>query len=361
MYKKIIFLAVIAPLILATHCRAERYKPVTFNREFIGVETGYSNVFQLCFDRSGAVYPEPAGEYLVTPGDQSMFRDLYQGKVEDYFRKNRVTENYAEKEPEVLAEYARTVSDYLAANRGARVLFFIHDFDNTFKSATEDYEAIENKIMRLDKDQEYLFIRVYWDGLAKTWIGGEKGLDEQWNRACHQSAVVGGYGLRRFLNLVYNEEISDAPIYFLSHGRGAAVIAGALWEYTSPTSRRAIEPRTHGFSNIRIGMLAPSLGKHAFDTVTEKTARKFVIGFNHQDRLNHRFSHMPPGFYGSTKFGSLIRIYRYVSERIGGAMEKIDFLGKKHDLSGYLSKKNGKFANEFLPLLFSGGQASADQ
>ncbi len=329
------------------------YKAVTFNRDFLGVKTGYDNVFELCFDRSGAVYPEPQGEYLVIPRHQRMFDDFYAGRVEDYFQKGRISKNYADIEPETLKSYTETIRSALSQPDHTRLILLIHGFNVPYAEARKNYEDCQRLIDGAGGDKKNVYVRLYWDGLCSTLFGGESGLTDQWLNVCHQSVAVGAYGVRRFLNYLYNDTLADLPVVILSHGRGGAVIASALWDYSSARNQRAQQPITFQFNRMVIGMLAPAMVPQAIKPDACKSTWSVIIGFNPEDEFNRKFMNPPPGFFGSTQLGCVLSECRELEKMMKGKLSRIDFSGEDHGFDHYLHNKGKIFVNEFLPLLLA--------
>jgi pimeloyl-ACP methyl ester carboxylesterase len=330
-----------------------RFKPVTFNRDFLGVKTGYDNVFELCFDRTGSVYPEPQGEFLVTPRNQRMFEQLYVGKVEDYFQEGRISKNYSDIEPETLRTYAHTVRSAITDPDNTRLILLIHGFNADYNEARKNYEECQRLIDAHGDDRKNIYIRIYWDGLRSTLFGGQGGFIDQWLNACHQSVAVGAYGLRRFLNELYAEELIDIPIVIIGHDRGAAVIAAALWNYQSPKNRRPVQNVAFRFKYVSIGMIAPSISPLAMHPESFDPNWMMIVGFNPEDEFNRQFKNPPPGFFGSTQLGCVLSSCREVEIAFGEKMKRIDFAGDDHDFNNYLNAKDHIFVKEFLPLLLS--------
>ncbi len=328
------------------------YNAVTYNREFTGVETTRDDVFQVCFDRTGAVYPRPGGAYLITPDKQRMFRTFYRGRVEDYFREARISEDYRDVEPEVLGDYAAAINAALIAKQGATLVLLIHGFNNDYDRAGSDFRLCRERIYSRFPDRQFVFVNVYWDGLHGAWLPLNTGLPMYWDTACRQSTEVGAYGLRRLLNRVYTEQIRDRTVVLLSHGRGAGVVASALWQYRTPTPVRPDVDVTFDFARIRAGMIAPGLSKSAFDHCQLPENWNVVVGFNAADRHNRKFSVMPPGYFGSTRFGCVERIYHEVAGKTGSNMAMVQLNGKAHGFKAYMTKNRDVFDNVFLTALF---------
>lgn len=206
-----------------------------------------------------------------------------------------------------------------ATSDGSSLVILIHGFNNDAnqEDGTPWYtdEGFHKDI--LDRVEDPVVLRVYWDGLSGNSLG--VGI---WGEAQLNARIV-GHEFRRLLALLPK----DTPVRVLTHSTGAVLIANALGnasggfgngclggskgedqpdsEYCERASGQVAEYAVPELRNLRVAMLIPAASTDTFDRYNKAgqtnslVSNRLVLGLNRNDSATRKLV-LPCGSFGAT-------------------------------------------------------------
>ena len=243
------------------------------------------------------------------------------------------------------------------------LMVLIHGINNTYGTARRSYKLARLQVEDRFRNRKFAYLEVYWDGYYGDPV-------PVWGQA-KSSSLRAGLGLRRLLNRLDPR----TPIRVLTHSRGAAVIASALWNFPMDSRHPEIDayraaqesvPTPDQLLDVRVGMLVPAMGADAFDSYFDRTPGRgrpavhdrIILGINEDDPAVGK-GLLPSWTFGSTELGCNPALFdSAVKPVLKGAASLVDFSACDiHDFKEYLLRR--PFEESFLPLLLENGRTVA--
>ncbi len=318
----------------------------TITAEYTYPEDGFESdgVFRVGFDRHGDPYPDPrevAIDDARLESCHSALREYFAGTGYDA--------------ASVAAAFGRRIS---TACGKRTLIILIHGINSSYPESRRSYESARASIQKQFPQLDAVFLEIYWDGMWGDAIS-------LWPHARETSKWV-GLRLRPLLSALD----PAIPVRVVTHSRGSAVIASALWnvklgesdasgrEFTALQQKGPIPANR----DLRIGLVAPAMGEEEFEGFNVRGASEgsVIIAVNETDETLAK-GMVPAGWFGSTRLGCCLDAFRAVERMLNrdhAVAKLVDLSGSSvHDFKDYVWRR--EFKGKFLHLLFAPAAAVA--
>jgi len=300
-----------------------------------------SSVFRVAFDGCGHIYPDPKEQELDENRLAARRSCVARCVGEDYDSKG------------IAARFAERINAACAGAQERTLVILVHGICNPYPVARRTFELARMRLAQRYPNQEFAFLEVYWDGKLGSPLGA-------WG-AARRASKWAGLGLRALVTGI-DERIA---IRAISHSRGAALLASAIWnvqllEEPAENERfaalqRDLPPPSH--PSIRLGWLVPAMPETDVESMRGECQR-IVMTVNENDpALGKGF--LPASMFGSSALGcDPAAARRALGE--GRPVVCLDSShSAEHDFKDALMERS--FMAEFLPALMGADESPTTQ
>jgi hypothetical protein len=329
----------LVPLLVTIGCSFANVGPIRSARaDWVYPEdrSGDPEITRIVLDQDGDLAPR-AEDHVV---DGALF-DASGSRLSEYFR--RLGLPY---EPTgIAAGFAGRIN--AACGPSGTLVILIHGINNTYDEARRSYKLARMQLRELTGRSDLRFLEVYWDGRT----GDPLAL---WP-AARETSKWAGLGLRPLLRALD----PGIAVRVVTHSRGAAVIASALWnlplrEGEAAEKRfaaRQAEAPAPDARRARVAMIVPAMPGEDFDACPRRGLERLIVGVNPDDQVVGK-GLLPATWFGSTDLGSDPEAFeRHVKPVLNGRAVLADLSNSPvHDFKEYLLRR--AFEEEIVPLLF---------
>lgn len=244
---------------------------------------------------------------------------------------------------------AEKVVEAIRAARARTLVILIHGCNNTYGEARRSYELAR----MLLPVKDVVVLEVYWDGGAGDPVA-------LWAHA-RATSKWAGLGLRRVLNRL--DPATEVRV--LTHSRGAAVIASALWDL--PLREGAKEDERFRAAQAveappdllrtRLAMIVPAMGEEDLEGCPRDGLDGLIVGVNEDDPAVGK-GPLPASWFGSTRLGAERAPFYTHAGPAARRASLVDLGGSQaHDFKDYLLRR--PLREEVFPRLFAGDGVAA--
>jgi hypothetical protein len=239
---------------------------------------------------------------------------------------------------------AQRIASRIASSRSGRVVFLIKGFNNSYADSDIDYAFLRQRIQDYNPAEDYTFVQIYWDALAKG-PGTAPAPVAYWPDAMTYSNFAGNCGLRRLIRLLP----AGTRATFVTHSRGAAVALAALAdpEYDGHITRCGLPPLPDGsLAETYLVAFAPAIGNGhmrkngaaAHDMY--RNLERIYVGFNANDEVTSKTPlgiRIGPARRGDTRLAAGDRYFVELAGASNGRLQREVFHQRAHALTAYMS------------------------
>lgn len=306
------------------------------------VAAANTRLIKLVFDQNGNLYPQspdPSGLPLPeqAPSNNAAF------DLAAYYRSRGLTYD----RDATLRAAASSIRQALTSAPGARLVFLIKGFNNSYRENDDEYAWVRQRISDYNPSGDFVFVQVYWDALFKGKRTAPAPL-AYFGESMTYSNLAGMCGLRPLLELLPD----GTRATFLTHSRGAAVALSAISDpLFDPTIRVPCTPpplRSGKLADAALVAFAPAIGD---GHMREKDGRVdldmysnlagLYVGFARNDSATSKthFGIRLGGFRaGDTRLGSEPAYFELIAAGAGGRLQREIFTQTEHDWEAYMSQ-----------------------
>lgn len=311
-------------------------------RNYSAVAAANPRLVKLVFDQKGNLYPQSPDPHGLPLPEQAPNKNAAFDLAAYYEMKGVKYDRDA-----TIRAAAADIRQALARAPGARLVFLIKGFNNSYRENDDEYAWARQRISDYNPSGNFVFVQVYWDALFKG-KGTAPAPLAYFGDSMTYSNMAGMCGLRPLLELLPN----GTRTTFVTHSRGVAVALSAISDpLFGPKIRVAckLPPLSSGkLADSALVAFAPAIGDGhmretdgRIDIDMYSNLEGFYVGFARNDVATSKthFGIRLGGYRaGDTRLGSEPAYFDLLAKGSGGRLQREIFTQSEHDWEAYMAQ-----------------------
>ena len=312
-------------------------------QNYSAVAAANPRLIKLVFDQNGNLYPQSPNSAGIPLPEQAPNRNAAFDLATHYSANGVAYDHHA-----TLRAAAADIQKALAAAPGARLVFIIKGFNNSYQENDDEYAWVRQRIFDYNPSGNFVFVQVYWDALFKGKRSAPAPL-AYFGESMTYSNMAGMCGLRPLLELLPD----GTRTTFLTHSRGAAVALSAISDPLFDRERVKVACTLPPLRSGKLGdaalvAFAPAIGDGhmreedgSIDLDMYSNLVGFYVGFARNDYATSKTQlGIRLGGYraGDTRLGSEPAYFDLIAAGAGGRLQREIFTQTEHDWEAYVAQ-----------------------